>query len=327
MSGILDAYYTWNGNHPADHVNTDIQFDSFNSSPRLNLAEVGLSRDAAPFGFEVDAGGGDLYKLVNASEPNGPLRDFLQLYGSYSMKRARGLQIDGGKFQTSAGIESAETLSGWNYSRSLLFVFAQPNYHFGLRSEAPLGKHLTAGLQWVNGWNHVLGGNGWRTMAVTGKLNSKRWTLSQDFYYGPEKVGNTFRPRGLYDCTFLGTLRSSLKVDLNFDTGYQQESNGSSGWHGVATSVQWKPASRVALSPRYEWFHDVKGFTTGTAQVLQEVTVTGDYYLHRGLAVRAEYRLDRSDKPFFDQGDRVGINRSQPTALVSIIASFGNLGR
>jgi hypothetical protein len=59
MSGILDAYYTWNGNHPADHVNTDIQFDSFNSSPRLNLAEVGLSRDAAPFGFEVDAGGGD----------------------------------------------------------------------------------------------------------------------------------------------------------------------------------------------------------------------------------------------------------------------------
>lgn len=327
MSGILDAYYTWNGNHPGNHVNTDIEFDAYDSAPRLNLAEVGLSRDASPFGFEIDMGAGDTYKLVNATEPDGPLRDFLQTYESYKANRLKNVQIDVGKFQTSAGIESAETLSGWNYSRSLLFVFAQPNYHFGIRSQAPFGNHIKVGLQWVNGWNHVLDGNGWRTVAITGELNTKRWTLSQDYYYGPEKVENTFRTRGLYDCTLLGTLVPGLQMDINFDTGYQQISQGSARWHGVATSVLWKPASRIALSPRYEWFQDAKGFTTGTPQVLQEVTATGDYYLHRGLTIRSEYRFDRSDERVFAQGDRFGVDYSQPTALVSIIVSFGTLGR
>lgn len=181
-------------------MNTYHNFDGYNSSLRLNVAEVGFSRDPDPIGFEVDAGLGDLYMLVNASEPDSPLRNFLQMYASYKIKPANDLQVDFGKFQTSAGIESAETLTGWNYSRSLLFVYAQPNYHFGLRSEVPCGAHVKAGLQWANGWNRVFDGNGFRTVAVTSELTSKKWDLYQDYYYGPENVDGALRPR---DCMTL----------------------------------------------------------------------------------------------------------------------------
>lgn len=200
LSGLLDTYYSWNDNHPGNDVNTYHNFDGYNSSLRLNVAEVGFSRDPDPIGFEVDAGLGDLYMLVNASEPDSPLRNFLQMYASYKIKPANDLQVDFGKFQTSAGIESAETLTGWNYSRSLLFVYAQPNYHFGLRSEVPCGAHVKAGLQWANGWNRVFDGNGFRTVAVTSELTSKKWDLYQDYYYGPENVDGALRPR---DCMTL----------------------------------------------------------------------------------------------------------------------------
>lgn len=327
LSGVLDGYYSWNVNSPANRVNALDEFDAYNSSLRLNMAEAGLSRDPQPIGFEIDGGAGDVYKLVDTSEPDSPLRNFLQMFVSYKIKQAHGLQLDFGKFQTSAGIESAETLSGWNYSRSLLFVYAQPNYHFGLRSEIPCGVHLKAGLQLVNGWNHFLNGNGWRTVAATSELTFKRWGLYQDYYYGPEHVNGALRPRGLYDVTFLGTVTSQLKLDVNVDAGYQRAPSATATWHGIAGSLQWTPTVRIAISPRYEWFHDVEGFTTGTPQHLQEVTLTGDYSVHRGLTARAEFRLDHSDKNVFPRGMAMILSQQQSTVLLSLIATFGSLGR
>jgi len=327
VSGTLDIYYSWNMNFPANHLNTTHDFDAYNSSLLLNLAELGLSKDPNPVGFEIDGGVGDLYKLISTEEPNGPLSNFLQMFVSYRFKRAHALQVDFGKFQTSAGIESAETLSGWNYSRSLLFVYAQPNYHFGLRSEMPLGSHLKVGLQLVNGWNHVLDVNGWRTIAATSELTFKRWSLFQDYYYGPENISGVLRPRGLYDVTLIARATDDLKLDVNVDVGYQRTSVNAATWYGIAGSIQWTPTARFAISPRYEWFNDPEGFTTGTVQHLQELTFTGDYGVWRGLVARAEFRLDHSDKALFPRGAGTRSSQQQPTAMLSLIASFGSLGR
>jgi Putative beta-barrel porin-2, OmpL-like. bbp2 len=327
LSGTLDNYYSWNMNAPVDHLNALHNFDAYNSSLRLNLVELGLTKDPDPIGFEIDGGAGDLYKLIDAGEPDSPLRNFLQMFVSYKFKALHALQVDFGKFQTSAGIESAETLSGWNYSRSLLFVYAQPNYHFGLRSDMPLGAHVKVGLQLVNGWNHTVDGNGWRTVAATSELTFKRWSLYQDYYYGPENTGGAFRPRGLYDVTFITNTTSDLKLDVNIDVGYQRTSAATATWRGLAVSLQWSPSARIGISPRYEWFYDVEGFTTGSPQQLQEVTLTGDYNLIRGLVARAEFRMDHADKGVFPRGVGMTPGQLQPTVLLSLIASFGSLGR
>lgn len=40
-------------NFPADHLNMTHNFDAYNSSLQLNLAEPGLSKDPDPVGFEI----------------------------------------------------------------------------------------------------------------------------------------------------------------------------------------------------------------------------------------------------------------------------------
>jgi len=327
LSGAMDAYYSWNANRPADGINGLHNFDVYNFSPRLNMAELGLSMDPSPFGFELDAGYGDIYKIIDSGEPDSPLRNVLQAFVSYKAKSLHNLQIDAGKFQTSAGVESAETISGWNYSRSLLFVYAQPNYHIGLRSNLEVNRHIELGLQLVNGWNRFLDGNGMKTVAVTSAIKYDHWTLYQDYYYGPERVGAQFYPRGLYDTTLIATLFHNLKADINFDTGYQRKSAQTDTWHGVAGSLEWAPYKHLAFSPRYEWFHDVEGYTTGTPQRVEEVTLTGDYIIAKGFVSRFECRRDMSDEAVFQRSARQAPANQQTTFLVSLIVNFGSLGR
>ncbi len=61
-----------------------------------------------------------------------------------------------------------ETNANWNYSRSLLFAWAIPYYHFGLRTTFPVGAHFTGGVQVVNGWNNIEDNNSGKTVGLTG---------------------------------------------------------------------------------------------------------------------------------------------------------------
>lgn len=94
---------------------------------------------------------------------------------------------------------------------------------------------------------------------------------------------------------------------------------------GGQSGVDALSSSRA--EPRYEWFHDVDGYTTGTPQRVQEVTLTGDYIIARGLVSRLEYRNDWSDQAAFQQSAGRPPARQQSTFLVSFIVNFGSLGR
>jgi hypothetical protein len=73
VSGIVDGFYSENFNHPDSRINQLHNFDYYSARPRLNMAEVGLSHDPAPLGFEVDFGLGDTYKLIHSTEPDSPI--------------------------------------------------------------------------------------------------------------------------------------------------------------------------------------------------------------------------------------------------------------
>ena len=78
-----------------------------------------------------------------------------QAFLSLKPPKAKGFELDFGKFVTSAGAEVIEAKDNWNYSRSLLFAWAIPYWHFGLRTSMPVSKIDTIGVQVVNGWNNV----------------------------------------------------------------------------------------------------------------------------------------------------------------------------
>jgi hypothetical protein len=70
-----------------------------------------------------------------------------------------------------------------------------------------------------------------------------------------------------------------------------------------------------------QWFDDMDGFTTGRAQSLKEFTLTGEYQMTTFLLGRLEFRNDWSNQAFFQTSN--GSSKSQPTALLGLIAFFG----
>jgi hypothetical protein len=326
FGGMLDGYYSFNDNHPLSRLNTLYNFDDHADKVELNMLKLTMSHDPAPVGFRVDVGLGRAFELMHTPlpEPAG-FRFIEQAYVSVKPKSWKGLEVDLGDFVTSAGAEVIETKDNWNYSRSLLFSLAVPYYHFGVRTTMPIGSSFTAGLQVVNGWNTIVDthNNNMQTVGITGAITRKKFTWSHNYYVGPQYTAVTRGNRNLYDTTLLLTPSDKVGAYINFDYGQQHaRPTGLNHWIGVAGAFHWQINKHFAFSPRLEYYNDSSGFTTGTPQKLHEVTVTGEYKVVEGILLRAEYRHDGSNVPYFDHGNESGISQTQSTALIGLIAYF-----
>jgi hypothetical protein len=325
FSGLIDGYYSYNANHPASSVNQLRNFDVKANQFSLNMAKFSLSHTADPVGFQLDFGFGRAFDIIHGSEKAPQVFQYIeQAYIALKPARLKGLEVDFGKFVTSAGAEVIETKDNWNYSRSLLFAWAIPYYHFGLRTSFPVGKHFTGGVQLVNGWNNVEDNNSGKTVGVVGAFTSSKATWTNVYYSGPEKADTNKGFRNLYDSTLLLTPSDKVSAYINFDYGRDNNiAAGSSHWSGIATAVRYSPNSRFAFTPRIEYFDDANGFSTGVVQKLWEITMTGEYKMVEGFLARLEYRHDQSNTPFFDRGHTLAASKDQNTVLLGLVAFFG----
>jgi hypothetical protein len=309
-------------------------FDVRNDTPSLGLLRATVGHRPAPFGFRLDAGVGDLPNDYLQSDPGRTSHPDLSRRLSYMQQAfvtaivpvGTGLALDVGKFGTPVGLEDNESITNWNYSRSLLYTLAEPTYHSGLRATYAFTGDLAMSAFWVNGWDtNVVAGNGMRTggLAISWDATD-RVSLVIDYLGGPERA-----PTRLYDATL--ALRHELDAyatysptnEISFattaDYGHDASSGGVSWW-GIAGYVRVKPSSRFSGTFRAEHFADPRGFTTGAAQRVNEVTATVDAREEvRGVTVlgRLEYRRDQSDVRFF-----AGSALHQDTVTLAIAAWF-----
>ena len=86
-------------------------------------------------------------------------RNILNGYVSYSVPVGKGLNLDFGKFTTFIGAEVFDTIDNWNYQQGIMFSFAQPYYHTGLRASYAPNDKLGLGFYLVNGWNNSFDNN------------------------------------------------------------------------------------------------------------------------------------------------------------------------
>jgi hypothetical protein len=325
FSGLIDGYYSFNSNHPASRANQLRNFDVEANQFSLNMAKLTAEHAPDPVGFRLDLGFGRAFEIVHAAETAPRVfQNIEQAYLSLKPKRARGLELDFGKFVTAAGAEVIETKDNWNYSRSLLFAWAIPYYHFGLRATMPIGKHFNAGLHLVNGWNNVEDNNSGKTVGLMGQIVTPKFTWTHTYHFGPEKPDTNQGPRRLYDTTLLLTPVANFSSYVNFDYGVDLNvGRGQKRWVGVAWAGRYAFNSWLAVAPRLEWLNDADGFMTGTAQKLKEATLTAEFKMKEGLLSRLEYRRDWSNVPFFDRGSAPAASRSQQTLLLGLVAFFG----
>lgn len=326
FSGLVDGYYTWNANHPGSATNGLYNFDTNANQFSLSMVKLTMSHTADPIGFQVDFGFGKAFDIVNGGEPGIGIKNIEQAYVTWKPKKDSGFSLDFGKFVTSAGAEVIEANSNWNYSRSILFAWAIPYYHFGFRATETKG-HFTGGIQLVNGWNEVEDVNSGKTLGFVGNFTAKKFMWNNNYYTGPENPGTNSGWRNLYDTTAMFMPSDKFNAYVNFD--YGQNNNGLSGssaatakWYGIAGAAKFQLSGKVAITPRIEWFKDRDGFSTGTAQSLKEFTLTYEYKWMQGLLTGLEYRHDWSDENFFERGS-VGLSKHQDTLALGVVAFFG----
>lgn len=336
FSGYIDGYYSYNANRPSNAANGQVN-DLYNFNDKtdqfnLSAAKLTVNHDPDPIGVHIDLIFGRTNTLVHSASDKDTDNYIEQAYISAKPNNTHGAEFDFGQFVTWAGAEVIEAKDDWNYSRSLLFAWAIPYYHFGLRASMPVTKSWTAGAQVVNGWNNVVDDNGGVTIGLTSVLTKPKYTWTLNYYTGPENTDTQKGYRNLIDTTLTLTPTAKLSAYINYDYGQNRTPSSLVGeesfpaqsphWQGGAFAARGQITGKAALVGRFEYFNDNQGFSTGTAQTLKEFTATYEYKWLSGLLTRVEYRHDWSNVDFFRKGDK-GMVDAQSTLTGGLIAFFG----
>jgi hypothetical protein len=344
VSGFLDGYYSFNTNRPNtqdgyDQVNQLYNFNDKTDQFNLSAAKLTLNHDPDPVGAHIDFLYGRTNEDINAAPANSDGADQLkyieQAFISMKPAKAKGFELDFGKFVTSAGAEVIEAKDNWNYSRSLLFVEAIPYWHFGARASMPVSKTETLGVQVVNGWNNISKSNGGVTVGVTSALVKPKYSWFANYYGGPENNSTTNGYRNLFDTTLLFTPSGKFNAYINYDYGQNRDGqytsdscDGTCGdkllyhWQGIEAAAHGQVTGTQAISGRFGFFSDPNGFSTGLDQQLYEFTATYEYKWAPGLLFRGEYRIDHSNEQYFHK-DADKTSDNQNTITIAFIAFFG----
>ena len=230
--------------------------------------------------------------------------------------------VSGGKFVTLAGAEVIASPSNPNFSRSILFGYAIPFTHTGLRVKYAFNDmlSLTGGVN--QGWDDIKDTNSSAGYEIAAAFApSKLVSLAVMFHGGKERVGGLVDTgpdgeRNLFDAVLTVTPIDNLALVLNYDRGSQDNTAGAvpsgatkavwSGWAGYANyqiTDQWK------VSLRAETFDDKDGYRTGLVQKWKEATLTLAWLPVAAVELRGELRRDRSNvAAFLDRDGATGRN-------------------
>jgi Putative beta-barrel porin-2, OmpL-like. bbp2 len=320
LSGFVDVYYGQNFNNPVSQTNGLRFFDAPTNQFGLNLVELVVDKTPDPTnsrtGYHIALGFGQAMNVVNGSEPRAGLgfdQYLKEAYFSYLAPVGKGLQVDVGKFVTPHGAEVIETKDNWNYSRGLLFSYAIPYYHFGMRAKYAFNDKYALTRYFVNGWNNVVDNNTGKTYGMSfGWTPNKKFGVIQNYMAGPEQNSINSAWRQLSDTVITYSPTSKLSFMVNGDYGRGDRIDEGEGvfskpvfWTGVAGYVMYAVSSTSAFSTRYEYYDDHDGFTTGNPAGgihFNEFTTTFERVVAHHIISRFEFRRDMANQPALLKG-------------------------
>jgi hypothetical protein len=233
--------------------------------------------------------------------------DFPQAYVQYA---SGALTVIAGRYVSLAGAETIDPRPDTNSSRSILFFYAVPYTHTGVRATYVASDYLTVVAGIVNGWDTLKDTNTDKTAELGLSFTpGKACTLAINSYLGRERVGGLVPtgPQGmrtLLDLIGTWNVSDALALVVNYDHGRQQGAGGSGytpdnagtpSWDGMAAYLNYKWNDRWRASLRGEYFNDADGYRTGLVQKWKEVSLTLGYAPAKAAELRFELRNDWSN--------------------------------
>jgi hypothetical protein len=301
VSGYVDAYYQI---RDAAQSAPDLArvFDVTNGL-NLGYAKLTAAVAPAPAGLRIDLGFGQAADVVSPPGSAGAASPLKYVQQAYAALKLGPVELDAGRFVTSAGAEVIEAKDDWLYSRSLLFSLI-PFTHVGARAVTALSKDLTLTLGVNDGWDVPAGGQSVKTgqvsLAFAGPSSTTAAVnvysgINPTLFTGAANTASSWRT--LVDVV-VGGGAGPLELNLNFDWSTE----AGRAWYGLAAMARWHlPGDVARLSARGEWVKDRDGvrFGTGVDTRVYEGTISLAVPVGGSAEVRVEARGDHASEPIF----------------------------
>ncbi len=309
LNGFVSTAFVYNTNLPANLQNQFHIFDFDDQSFKVDVVELSLKKDApaiSDVGFRVDlTAGSSVPRIARSSGLNIGDIDFHQVYFSYVAPLGNGLKFDLGKFITPLGYEVIEGYDGYNdnYSRSLLFGYAIPFTHTGVKASYTFNENISGSIMLVNGWDNAVDSNNYKSIGAQVSITpTAGLNIISGIIYGPEKSRNTSDNRTIIDVVAMYAISNQFTLGVNFDYGSEQHSsltNETAVWLGIAGYLRYNACKNLSLALRAEQFEDNDGVRTTVLQILREMTLTGEYRVNDNFILRTDLRIDNSNQDVF----------------------------
>ena len=321
VSGINSRVFDFERNETKLHA-VDLQLASTPEKGLGGLVDVTLGEDA-----DIIAAYGTIDKNRGPAAGVDKRADLTQAFVHFG---AGPLTLIAGKFVTLSGAEVIKSAADTNYSRSILFGYAIPFTHTGVRATYKLSDSLSLVAGVNQGWDAVKDPNSDKTLELqVAFAPDKSMAFLVTGYSGKELIANYPKSdangtRNLLDVVATFNLAEPLTLILNYDYGSQDggSAGGKAKWQGVAGYVNYQFSDQWRLSLRAEYFDDQDGYRTGLVQKWKEATATLAYLLNKNFEVRAEVRGDWSDKEAFLKSDRLTATKTERSFGVEVLYKF-----
>jgi len=367
FEAFVDAYFSNNYNFPKPQYPGAVlgspaggnQFRAYDQANGFALHWFGLDITHAPdpVGGGLNLRMGPGAALFNAATFGGPdaasgLQYIKNAYVNWKPGgKDSAVTLTLGKFNQPFGSEVPESHYNANYSRSLLYWYAQPLFLTGLKLDWAMTDQLTMSLFAVNGWNNTLDNNLGKSGAIQFTyVASPVLTATLGYIGGPEQpdvVAATAPATGLVDNPDSGSrfrhfadlildVRpvKELRFLLNADYGVEKAPSGTTlldgtvvdswKWYGVNLGVGYQVNDVFSIGLRGEYYRDPQGFTMLTNQNTEVIdgTLTLAASPTPNLILKLDNRIDSANQPFFQKG--IGeTSKTQFTTTLGVVGTTG----
>jgi hypothetical protein len=324
--------YLSNFNKPQDQLVGLRYFDKHANTFSVDLAELVVQKavaKAGDAGFRIDLVAGSFAGLEQSAGLSlGDNADLQQAFVSYIAPLGAGLRFDAGKFVTHMGYELIEGYDGYNdnYSRSLLFNYAIPLTHTGVKASYSLTPKVSVMAMVANGWDVAIDNNAGKSIGAQLAIKPiDPVALYVNYIGGPENADDNHSIRQVLDLVGTVTVNPMLSLGVNADYGTENGtsvvvSGDDAKWWGVGGYAKISTTSPFSLGLRAETFKDEGGTRLGLGEArANEVTVTPTFKFGSNFVLRAEGRYDWVNQAVFMDDKNIA---KQNQATIGLNAIF-----
>jgi len=243
--------------------------------------------------------------------------------------------FSGGRFVELAGAEALFPVQNTNFSRSILYGYAEPFTVLGIRGTYVANDKLTLILGVNDGWDNIRDWSRTKTLELNGTYTMNTcFSFSPTIYTGQERATpqTDTGPTGwrtLVDLVATFNITEKWTFIGNYDGGWQTNAalpNGTNNravWQGIAAYLNYTFNEKWLTSLRGEYFNDQDGFRTGVRQAWKEATLSLGYIPIKNAELRGEVRHDFSNANSLTNNHGLPVRNNDQSYALEAFYKFG----